>query len=251
VITLSESVRYVGETVVAVHFSTDPDAHADRIPDPLEPIREGEAMALFGQSVVNDPSIIEEHGYLPPRLSNLHESSIILPCELDGDEGYLFTHHHADRDWSVRKFSAMGYDSQLADIRLTRHPPELAEFVEREPGKVVEAKTSTNGHTHMRATVDLESTDVEHPWPSHYGTFGRRRVKDQTIGADHSFLVNDITTETHSSSGRPEMWGGEADLTLHGREFGDLQPHEVHEGFVFDISMEFQGMTVLWEGELD
>jgi hypothetical protein len=47
----------------------------------------------------------------------------------------------------------------------------------------------------------------------------------------------------------PTVWAGEGDLSLHEEYFGDLRPVEVTGGYLFDISLEFEGMTVLWEGD--
>lgn len=249
-IILSDFTRNVGETVLGIHFRTDPEVHAEHVPDPLEPIKPGEAMALFGQTVLHDEETNDEWDYPPPRLSALHESSVIFPCEIEGTEGFLFTHHHADRDWAVRNFSAMGYDSTLAEMYLSRYPPELREFIPRDAGAVVEAKTSTTNGIQMHGSVRLETEDVDHPWPADYTVFGRRKVRDESIDSPTPLLVNDITTETYERAERHTIWRGEADLTLGERGFGDLQPTEVLGGYVWDITLQFEGMEALWEGSL-
>lgn len=248
-ITLSDFTRNVGETVFAVHFRTDPDVHAKHVPDPLNPIRHGEAMALFGQTVLHDEAINDEWSYPPPRRCALHESSVVFPCEVEGTEGFLFTHHHSDRDWAVRNFSAMGYDSTFAEMYLSRYPPELSEFVPREVGKTIEAKTVTSKGVHMHGKMSLEQSDVDHPWPSHYTVFGRRRVEDDSINSPTTYLVNDITTETYERSERHTIWSGEAKLELTEVAFGDLQPREILGGYVYDITLQFEGMKSLWEGD--
>lgn len=247
-ITLSESVRYVGETILGVRFRTDPDAARERIPDPLTPIRAGDAFCYFGEAVIEDPSIVAATGHLPPRLSTLYESAVVLPCELDGREGCFFAGHHADRDWSTRKFRSMGYDSELADVRLTRFPAELREFVAPGAGTVVQGETTADGETRMRGEARLETDDTGHPWPFALTVFGRRRLADPAADGD-GLLVDDVTTETHASTAMPTVWAGEGDLSLHEEYFGDLRPVEVTGGYLFDISLEFEGMTVLWEGD--
>jgi len=245
--TLSDAVRSVGETVLAIRFETDPEALAERLPAPLELLRPGEAFCYIGEAVIRDPSLIEAAGHLPPRLSTLFESMVVVPCELDGREGCFFTGHHADRDWSTRKFRSMGYATELADIRMTRFPPELREFAAPEAGRPVEGRTSVNGRTRMWGRVRLESKG-EHPWPFALSVFGRRRLPDDAWNAESPLLVDDVTTESQQRAEMERVWCGEPELQL-GEAFDNLKPVSPVDGVLFDISLEFEGMSILWEGD--
>ena len=247
--TLSDAVRSVGETVAAVHFETDPEALAERLPDPFELIQPGEAFLYHGEAVIRDPDLIEAHGYLPPRLSTLFEAGVLIPCELDGRKGGFFTGHHADRDWSARKFRQMGYSSDVADIKMTRFPGELREFTGPESGQTVKARTSKNGQRVMESEVTLEGPG-DHPWDSFVFTvFGRRHIEDETLGANQSLLVNDVTAESHGRATMETVWEGSASINLHRDLFDDLQPVTALGGYLFEFGLGFEGMEVLWEGD--
>lgn len=247
-VTLSNDVRSVGETVIATHFETSPEALADRLPDPFELIRPGEAFLYIGEAVIRDPDLIEAHGHLPPRPSTLYEAGVIIPCELDGRNGGFFIEHHADRDWSTRKFREMGYSSEMADVRMTRFPGELRDLVAPESGRTVHAKASKNGTTQMACQVGLDAP-TEHPWhPFAFTVFGRREIEDPTLNARSQLIANDVTVESHTRAEMETVWGGSADIDLNPNLFGDLLPLRVRGGYLFEFSLEFEGMEVLWEG---
>ena len=232
--------------MIAVHFEADPETLAARLPEPFEPIRSGEAFLYHGEAVIDDPRLVEAHSHLPPRLSTLHEAGVVIPCELDGRRGGFFTGHHADRDWSVRKFREMGYSSELASIRMTRFPGELRSFVAPESGRTVRARASANGATLMRSAVTLESP-AEHPWrPFVFTMFGRRQIPD-ALG--DGLLADDVTAERHGRAEMEIVWGGSADVELHPDAFGDLLPVTVRGGYLFEFSLTFEGMEVLWTGD--
>jgi hypothetical protein len=248
VVTLSDAVRSVGESVVAVHFETDPEALADRLPDPFESIRPGEAFLYVGEAVIRDPDIVDAYGYLPPRLSTLFEAGVVIPCELDGRKGGFFVEHHADRDWSARKFREMGYSSKLADIHLTRFPGELREFVSPDAGRTVRAKATKHGTTPMAARVTLEEP-AEHPWREFaFTVFGRREIEDELTTSGPALLANDVTAESHTRAEMESVRSGSAEIDLHPDYFGDLLPLTVKGGYFFEFSLGFEGMNVLWEG---
>ena len=246
-IILSDAVRSVGESVLAVHFETDSDALAERLPDPFELIRPGESFLYVGEAVISDPDIIDVHGHLPPRSSTLFEAGVIVPCELDGCNGGFFVDHYADRDWAAEKFRAMGYDSRLAEIALTRFPGELRNFVAPEGGRTVRARVQRRGSVPMAARVTLEKP-AEHPWREFaFTVFGRRKMADE-LTSGPALIANDVTAESHSRAEMETVWGGSADVELHPVQFGDLLPVTIKSGYFFEFSLGFEGMEVPWGG---
>lgn len=246
VVILSDGVRAVGESIVGVRFKTDPDALAARLPDPLTIIRPGEAFLYHGEAVIRDSQVIDAHGHLPPRLSTLYESGVVIPCELNGQKGCFFTGHHADRDWSVKKFREMGYSSEFADIRMTRYPAELRDVVSPGTGQALRAKTVVNGTTNMECRVTLDAP-ADHPWqPFAFTMFGRRHIEDATLGSGSKLLADDVTAEKHGHAEMERVWKGSANITLHPTLFDDLNPVTVIDGYFFEFSLVFEGMNVLW-----
>jgi hypothetical protein len=241
---LSETRRYGGQTMIGIHVKVDPEAAVARIPDPLEPVREGEAMVYFGEAIIEDPTIIEEKGYLPPHLSTFRESSISLPCEIDGRRGAYVTDHFAEPDWGAKKLHAMGHDSTHAEIQVPEFPPELREFIAPEAGMTIETSTNVQGTTRMSAEMTLEEPESEHPWPFALTVIARRRLADD-CGQN---LVNQVIMESYDQVEADHVWRGKASLDLDEGMFGDLKPVDVLDGYVIDIGMTFQGIDILWEG---
>jgi uncharacterized protein YqjF (DUF2071 family) len=118
-----ESMRAVGETVLAVHYRTDPAAIERRLPPPLELIRGGEVMVYVVEAVINDTDQRANLESVDPHATSFSQFCVTLPCEYDGRNGTYFTFHRVDGDTKLGTVPALGYDSDLADVGLTRYPP--------------------------------------------------------------------------------------------------------------------------------
>ncbi len=233
--------------MVGYHVEVDEDAAIERIPDPLDPIRVGEAMVYFGEAIIEDPTIVDAKGTLPPHDSTFRESSISLPCELDGRKGAYVTEHFAEPDWGAKKLHSMGHDSTLASIEVPEFPPELAEFVTPEAGMELETATTLQGQTRLSGSVTLETPESEHPWPFALNVIGRRHHVDDAA-PETPTLVDQVIMESYDEVEADHVWEGPASLDLDETLFGDLVPITVHRGYVIDIGMAFQGIDILWEG---
>lgn len=236
-------MRAVGETLLAIHYEADPDAVERRLPDPLEPNRSGEAFVYVADAIVNDTAARADPASIDPYATSFRQFCVVLPCRYDGTEGTYFTHHRVDTDLQLRTVRSMGYDSALADVHLTRYPPELREFTAPGAGDRVAGVATANGETLADAAVDLtERTDpAAVPWPV-LTVFSRRSIADDTAGTGRESLADDLLLEVHEREWIDNVWTGDPTLELGSEALADLQPRTLRGGYYFDIGLVLGGL---------
>ena len=239
-----ESVRAVGETVLAVHYRTDPAAIERRLPPPLELIRGGEVMVYVVKAVINDTDQRATLGSVDPHATSFSQFCVTLPCEYDGRKGTYFTFHRVDGDTQLGTVRAMGYDSDLADVGLTRYPPELRPFASSGVDRRVSGTVVDESGTIATVDIDLESegTPDDLPWPFILTVFSHRSIADETSGTGRTKLADDVLLETHESESISGVHIGEPTLELETAALADVRPRDILGGYYFEIGLVLSGL---------
>ena len=164
-----------------------------------------------------------------------------LPCEYGERTGTYFTFHRVDADTQLGTVRALGYDSDLANVDLTRYPPELRALASPGVDRRVSGTVVDEDGTVATVDIDLESegTPNDLPWPFILTAFSHRSIADETSGTGRTKLTNDVPTSLNLS--RASMSGGAA-LELETAALADGRPRDILGGCYPEIGLVLGGL---------
>lgn len=233
--------RHVAQEFMMIHFRTDPDILRKYLPEPFVLNHSGEALMWLADSHFNDEAIAARSPFVYPNLNYMREVVLVAPCKMEDMPGVYMTNVWQDRDWCYARGPVLGYNTELAEVHLTRFPGGMRTFYQPEPGKKVKGVLRLGGQELASAWMELEGEASGPPWPEFLKVFGRRKVED--LLDPEVPLINDVLLEYHDEETLGKFWRGTPHMRL--GAFMKDWPVELIEGYFTSVAFSTAGSVIL------
>jgi hypothetical protein len=237
--------HYAGD-VIAIEFTSDPDAAAATLPDGLtpDPDTNGHGIALF----IDWQFTGSDDEYLDPARSQYREFFVLMDARWDGEPVAWCPYIYVDNDHAMARGWIQGFPKKLGAVDQTRlfDVPSPA-TPSLQPGARFAASVSAGGHRLGNATVTLQAPATR------LDALGRPTVNLRHFpqlggGQWDRPAVHELVMAVFDNQILTNIWTGDATLDFpeaQGEELAALDPVRVGAGYRFNLGYSVTDLRTL------